>query len=167
MMTKALNTDSSLVNDIMEDNAIRALKPGLKNYVSLYIFFGLSLFFSFRVYGLESHVGFYLLIFASSLLAYTFLAIFTTTYLIGQEGVFIIKGLFSKKQRNIPYNDINRIKIHQGLIQKRLRTGNLEIYTDQITYVLKGISYPHRTKELINREKDSYNERRSLLKNIL
>ncbi|MEP9411606.1 MAG: PH domain-containing protein [Candidatus Brocadia sp.] len=79
----------------------------------------------------------------------------------------IKKGPFSGKFKKIPYHDINNIAIKQGKMQKRLKIGNLMISTGDIKSVLKGIKNPNKIKELINKEKTSEYERRTLLRKIL
>lgn len=79
----------------------------------------------------------------------------------------IRKGPFPWKFKKIPYHDINNIAIKQGKTQKWLKIGNLMISTEDAKSVLKGIKNPNKIKELVNREKASEHERRTLLRKIL
>lgn len=74
---------------------------------------------------------------------------------------------FSRTLKEIPYGDINNISVTQGNMQKRLKIGNLTIVTNQASHVFRGIKNPHKTKELINKEKYLEHERRTLLRKIL
>lgn len=65
------------------------------------------------------------------------------------------------------YCDVNNITIKQGSMQKRFKIGNLTINTERLSCVFKGIKNPHQIKELINKEKASAYERRTLLRKIL
>lgn len=148
-------------------NSLRStLKPRITHYWLFFFIFVLSVFLSFRRYGIESAFGLFLLSIGSILFCYALLTICISKYLITQEGLFL-RGPFSRSFKKIDFNDINKISILQGSVQKRLRVGTLKIYTNNVTYSLKGIKNPHQTRELINQEKVSHNERRALLKNIL
>ncbi|MCF6148610.1 MAG: PH domain-containing protein [Candidatus Kuenenia sp.] len=150
------------------DTTLRSvLKPRITHYWLLFFIFVFSVFLSLRKYGIESVFGLFLLSFGSILFCYALLTICVSKYLITQDGLFLRQGPFSASFKKIDFNDINKISIHQGSIQKRLRVGTLKIYTNTLTYSLKGIKNPHQIRELINQEKVSYNERRALLKNIL
>ncbi|GJQ49960.1 hypothetical protein KsCSTR_08810 [Candidatus Kuenenia stuttgartiensis] len=143
------------------------LKPRIEQYWLLFFISVLSFFLSLRWHGIHSPFGLCLLSFGSILFCYGVLTICISKYYIAQNGLFLIEGPFSTRLKKIDYNDINKILIHQGAIQKRLRVGTLKIFTNTITYTLKGIKNPHQIRELITRERVSYNERRSLMKNIL
>ena len=65
------------------------------------------------------------------------------------------------------YCDVNNITIKQGPMQKRFKIGNLTINTERLSFVFKGVKNPHQIKELINKEKASEYERRTLLRKIL
>ena len=52
-------------------------------------------------------------------------------------------------------------------MQKRFGVGNIIIGTEQAEYWLKGIKYPYKIKELINKEKALEYERRTLLRKML
>ncbi|TLD40081.1 MAG: hypothetical protein JETT_3657 [Candidatus Jettenia ecosi] len=57
--------------------------------------------------------------------------------------------------------------IKQGSVQKRFKIGNLTINTKCISRILRGIKNPHKIKELINKQKASEYERRTLLRRML
>ncbi|MBM2834415.1 MAG: hypothetical protein HW406_1576 [Candidatus Brocadiaceae bacterium] len=65
------------------------------------------------------------------------------------------------------YCDVNNITIKQGSMQKRFKIGNLTINTERVSCVFKGVKNPHQIKELMNKEKASEYERRTLLRKIL
>jgi len=145
----------------------KKLKPKIRHYWLLFFIFVLSFLLSFRKYGIESPSGLFLLSLGGILFCYAVLTICISKYLITQNGLFLRQGPFSKTFKKVEYNDINKILIRQSFIQKRLHVGTLKVFTNNLTYSLKGIKHPHQIRELINHEKVSYNERRALLKNIL
>ena len=101
------------------------------------------------------------------IIIYIILSVFTTRYVITNQGILIRKGPFSRKFREMSYCDVNNITIKQGSMQKRFKIGNLTINTGSVSRVFKGIRNPHQIKELINKEKASEYERRTLLRKIL
>ena len=101
------------------------------------------------------------------IIIYIILSVFTTRYVITNQGILIRKGPFSRKFKEINYCDINNISIKQGSMQKRFKIGNLTINTERVSCVFKGVKNPHQIKELINKEKASEYERRTLLRKIL
>ncbi len=98
---------------------------------------------------------------------YIILSVLTTRYLITRQGILVKKGPFSRKLKEISYRDIRNIFIKQGKMQRRFKIGNLAISTDHVNRVLKGVKNPQKVKELINREKASEYERRTLLRKTL
>ena len=101
------------------------------------------------------------------IIIYIILSVFTTRYVITNRGILTRKGPCSRKFKEMSYFDVNNITIKQGSMQKRFKIGNLTINAGSVSRVFKGIRNPHQIKELINKEKASEYERRTLLRKIL
>jgi uncharacterized membrane protein YdbT with pleckstrin-like domain len=150
-----------------ETKILQSFKPSIRQYWLIFAISLFSILLAFTSFGIHTVTGLCLLSVSSLLLVYRILSVCTTKYVITQEGILIKKGPFSGKFKKIPYHDINNIAIKQGKMQKRLKIGNLMISTGDIKSVLKGIKNPNKIKELINKEKTSEYERRTLLRKIL
>src|SRR5574341_669401 len=137
----------------METEIIHFLKPSMRQHWLMFTIFACSAFLSFIVFGVNTITGLSILSSSGILFIYGILSVCTTKYLITHQGLWIKKGPFSKKFKEINYGDINNISITQGMMQKKFKIGNLAISTNQVKCVLKGIKNPHQIKELINTEK--------------
>ena len=151
----------------METEIVHSLKPSMRQHWLLFAIFAFSTFLSFTVFGVNTITGLSILSISGLLFIYRILSACTTKYLITHQGIWIKKGPFSKKFKEINYGDINNISINQGRMQKKFKIGNLAISTDQVKCVFKGIKKPHQIKEAINTEKAAEYGRRTLLKKIL
>lgn len=146
---------------------IQSLRPSILQYWLASIFLAFSIFLSFRRFGVNTITGISILSVSSSLAAYIIISVCTTRYLITHRGLLVRQGPFSIRFKEISYCDINNIMIKQGSVQKRFKIGNLTINTECISRILRGIKNPHKIKELINTQKASEYERRTLLRRML
>ena len=150
-----------------ETKIIQSFKPSVRQYWLTCAILAFSIFLAFRVFGISTIVGLSILSISGLIIIYTILSVFTTKYVITNQGILIRKGPFSRKFREMSYCDVNNITIKQGSMQKRFKIGNLTINTERLSFVFKGVKNPHQIKELINKEKASEYERRTLLRKIL
>ncbi len=164
--TKIMNKGPHFTKS-MKTEIIQSLTPSIRQYWLIFVILVLSIFFAFKKFGVHTVTGLSVLSISGSLLMYSILSVYTTKYLITHQGIFIRKGPFSRRLREIPYRDITNIFIKQRGMQRWFRIGNLTITTEQASRVLKGVKNPHKIKELINKEKASEHERRTLLRKIL
>ncbi|MFN3530969.1 MAG: PH domain-containing protein [Candidatus Brocadia sp.] len=164
--TKTLDKDP-VFNKNTEPQIVQSLKPGLRQHWLLFTMSAFSILLAFISFGIHTITGLCLLLISSVSIVYRILSVCTTKYVITHQGILIRKGPFSRKFKEIPYYDINNISIKQGKMQKRLKIGNLTISAGDVKSVLKGIKNPNKIKELINKEKTSEYERRTLLRKIL
>ena len=164
--TKTLNKEP-IFNKRTGPKIVQSLKPSIRQYLLLFTVSAFSILLAFTAFGISTITGLCILSISSLCSVYSILSVYTTKYLITHQGVLVRKGPFLRKFKELTYCDINNISIRQGRMQKRLKIGNLIINTNQVSCVLKGIKNPHKTKELINKEKASEYERRTLLRKIL
>jgi len=150
-----------------ETKIIQSFKPNVQQYWLTFAILAVSVFLAFRVFGLSTIVGLSIVSLSGTIIIYRILSVFTTKYVITNQGILIRKGPFTGKFREISYCDINNITIKQGSMQKRFKIGNLTIHTGSGGHVMKGIRNPYHIKELMNKEKASEYERRTLLRKML
>lgn len=150
-----------------ETKIIQSFKPNVRQYWLTFAILAVSIFLAFSVFGIGTIVGLSIVSISGLIIIYRILSIFTTKYVITNQGILIRKGPFSRKFREMSYCDINNITIKQGSMQKRFKIGNLTIHTGSGGHVIKGIRNPHQIKELMNKEKASEHERRTSLRKIL
>lgn len=62
-------------------------------------------------------------------------------YLIGEDRIEIIHGIFFTKRSLIPINRIQHLKIEQGILQKRFDLATVDIYTAGGTHQIKAVLY--------------------------
>lgn len=164
--TRIPNNETTSGNST-ENTLITSFKPNVLHYWFMCSLFALSLFLAFTVYNSHTIVKLSLILVSGLMFIYSMLSVCTTRYLITLKGILINKYPFSKKFKEIHYCDINNIIIRQGAMQKRFKIGNIIISTERVNYIFKGIKHPQKIKELINKEKCSDYERRTLLRKIL
>lgn len=150
-----------------ETKIIQSFKPSIRQYWLTFAILTFSIFLAFSAFGINTITGLSILSISGLLISYIILSVFTTRYVIANQGILIRKGPFSRKFREMSYCDVNNITIKQGSMQKRFKIGNLTINTERLSFVFKGVKNPHQIKELINKEKASEYERRTLLRKIL
>lgn len=150
-----------------ETKIIQSFKPNVRQYWLTFAILAFSIFLAFRVFGISTIVGLSIVSVSGLIIIYMILSVFTTKYVITNQGILFRKGPFSGKFREMSYCDINNITIKQGSMQKRFKIGNLTIHTGSGGHVIKGIRNPYQIKELMNKEKVSEYERRTLLRKIL
>ncbi|OQZ04723.1 MAG: hypothetical protein B6D34_01885 [Candidatus Brocadia sp. UTAMX1] len=150
-----------------ETKIVQSFKPQIRQNWFVFTISSFAIFLAFTKFGFENITGLTILSLSSLLILYHVLSVYTTKYVITQGKIQIQKGLFSRTLKEIPYGDINNISVTQGNMQKRLKIGNLTIVTNQASHVFRGIKNPHKTKEIINKEKYLEHERRTLLRKIL
>lgn len=150
-----------------ETKVIQSFKPSVRQHWLLFTVSAFSILLAFTEFGINTFTGLCMLSVGSLLIVYSILSVYTTKYVITHQGIFIRKGPFARKFKELTYCDINNISIRQGIMQKRLKIGNLIISTNHANCIIKGIKKPHQIKELINKEKTSNYERRTLLRKIL
>ncbi len=146
---------------------VQSFSPSIQQHWFKLSILAFTIFLALEKFGLNTITGLSILSVSSILVIYIILSVFTTRYMITHEGILVKKGPFSRKLKEISYRDIKNILIKQGRMQRRFRIGNLAISTDHVNRVLKGVKNPQKVKELINREKASEYERRTLLRKIL
>ena len=146
---------------------IQSFKPSFRHYWPLFSVLGFTVFLAFNAFGTDTITGQVMLVTSGVLFLHSLLTVCITRCIITQEGILVRKWPFSIRLKEITYGDINNIMVKQGAIQKRLKTGDLIISDDQKSRVLKGIKHPHKIKELMNKEKTSYHERRTLWRKVL
>ena len=157
----------TVFNNSTETKTVRSFKPSIQHHWFMYTISSFSILLVFTKFGVNTVTGICMLSISSFLLVYCILSVYTTKYVITHQGILVRKGPFSRKFKGLTYGDINNISVRQGRMQKRLKIGNLVISTNQYSRIFKGIKNPHKIKELINKEKSSAYERRTLLRKIL
>ena len=150
-----------------ETKIIQSFKPTVRQYWLIFTIVAFSILLAFTAFGINTITGLSILSVSGSIIIYSISSIFTTKYVVTNQGILMSKGPFSRKFKEINYCDINNISIKQGSMQKRFKIGNLTINTESVSRVFKGIRNPYQIKELINKEKASEYERRTLLRKIL
>ena len=150
-----------------ETKILQSFKPSIRQYWLTFAILAFSVFLAFIAFGINTITGLSILSISGLLIIYIILSVFTTRYVITNQGILIRKGPFSRKFREMSYCDVNNITIKQGSMQKRFKIGNLTINTERFSFVFKGVKNPHQIKELISKEKASEYERRTLLRKIL
>jgi len=151
----------------IETKIIQSFKPTIRQYWLIFAILAFSAFLAFTTFGISTITGLSILSVSGIIIIYIILSVFTTRYVITNQGILVRKGPCSRKFKEIIYCDINNISIKQGPMQKRFRIGNLTINMGSVSRVFKGIRNPYQIKELINKEKASEYERRTLLRKIL
>ena len=151
----------------IETKIIQSFKPTIRQYWLIFAILAFSAFLAFTGFGINAITGLSILSMCGFSIIYIILSVFTTRYVITNQGILVRKGPCSRKFKEIIYCDINNISIKQGPMQKRFRIGNLTINMGSVSRVFKGIRNPYQIKELINKEKASEYERRTLLRKIL
>ncbi|MDO8141016.1 MAG: PH domain-containing protein [Candidatus Brocadiales bacterium] len=165
-ITKAVNKET-VFTKTTETKIIQSFKPGIWQYWLTFIILAFSIFLAFTAFGINTITGLSILSISGLVIIYIILSVCTTEYVITNQGILVRKGPFSGKFKEINYGDINNVSIKQGSMQKRFKIGNLTIVTGGVSRVFKGIRNPYQIKELINKEKASAYERRTLLRKIL
>lgn len=150
-----------------ESKIVQSFQPCIRHHWLVFTASFFSLLLAFTAFGVNTITGLCILSISSFLIGYSILSVYTTKCVITHRGILMKKGPFSRKFKEMAYGDIHNILVKQGMMQKRLKIGNLAINTGQGSRAFKGIKNPHRIKELINREKSSEYERRTLLRKIL
>ncbi len=150
-----------------ETKIIQSFKPTIRQYWLIFAILAFSVFLAFTAFGINTITGLSILSVSGFIIIYIILSVFTTRYVITNQGILVRKGPCSRKFKEINYCDINNISIKQGSMQKRFKIGNLTVNTGSVSRVFKGIRNPYQIKELINKEKASAYERRTLLRKIL
>ena len=146
---------------------IQSSKPSFRHYWPLFSVLGFATFLAFNAFGTDTITGQVILVTSGVLFLHSILTVCITRCVITHQGIQVRKWPFSIRPKEMNYMAINNITVKQGAIQKRLKVGNLIISDDQKSWVLKGIKHPHKIKELINKEKASDYERRTLWRKIL
>lgn len=154
-------------NKNTETEFVQSFKPSVWQNWLVFAVSSFAIFLALAKFGVEAITGLSMLSVSSLLILYHVLSVCTTTYVITHQGILFRKGPFSRKLHELPYGTINNILVIQGSMQRRFKIGNLTIGTNQASHVFKGIKNPHKTKELINKEKFLEHERRTLLRKIL
>lgn len=157
----------TVFNTNTKTKMVHSFKPHIQHHWFLYAISSFSILLAFTKFGVNTITGLCILSISSFLIVYCILSIYTTKYVITHQGILVRKGPFSRKFKELTYGDINNISVRQGRMQKRLKIGNLVINTNQFDRIFRGIKNPHKIKELINKEKSSAYERRTLLRKIL
>ncbi len=160
-------SEGTIINKNTEPKIIQSIRPTLRQHWLRFIVFAFSIFLAFKAFDVHTITGLSIVSISGLLTVYTILSVYTTRCVVTQQGILVRKGPFSIKFKEISYRDINNILITQGSMQKRFKIGNLIINNSHASYVLKGIKNPHKTKELMNREKAAEYERRTLLRKML
>ena len=150
-----------------ETKIIQSFKPTIRQYWLIFSILAFSVFLAFTAFGINTITGLSILSISGFVITYIILSVFTTRYVITNRGILTRKGPCSGKFKEMSYFDVNNITIKQGSMQKRFKIGNLTINTERFSFVFKGVKNPHQIKELINKEKASEYERRTLLRKIL
>ena len=150
-----------------ETKILQSFKPSIRQYWLTFAILAFSIFLAFSAFGINTITGLSILSISGLLIIYIILSVFTTRYVITNQGILIRKGPFSGKFREMSYCDVNNITIKQGSMQKRFKIGNVTINTERLSFVFKGVKNPHQIKELMNKEKASEYGRRTLLRKIL
>jgi uncharacterized membrane protein YdbT with pleckstrin-like domain len=146
---------------------VQSFSPSIQQHWFIFVILAFSIFLVLKKFGVTTITGLSVLSISGTLMIYIILSVLTTRYLITRQGILVKKGPFSRKLKEISYRDIRNIFIKQGKMQRRFKIGNLAISTDHVNRVLKGVKNPQKVKELINREKASEYERRTLLRKTL
>lgn len=62
-------------------------------------------------------------------------------YLIGEDRIEIIHGIFFTKRSLIPINRIQHLRIEQGILQKRFDLASVDIYTAGGSHQIQALRY--------------------------
>jgi uncharacterized membrane protein YdbT with pleckstrin-like domain len=157
----------TVFNKGTETSVVQSFKPSLRQHWLLFTISAFSILLALTKFNVKTVTGLCILSISGLAIIYRILSVYTTQYIITHRGIFMKKGPFSCKFKELTYGDINNITIRQGIMQRRLKIGNLIIHTNQPFGIIKGVKKPHQIKELIKKEKASDYERRTLLRRIL
>jgi len=133
----------------------------------MFIVCAFFLLLAFISFGVNTRTGIIMASVSGGVAVYRILSVYTTCLSVTQYGILVKMGPFARKFRDISYRDVNNVAITQGAMQKRFKIGNLAIHTERATIICKGFKNPHQIKELMNEEKASEYERRTLLRKLL
>ncbi|KAB2833140.1 MAG: PH domain-containing protein [Candidatus Brocadia sp.] len=164
--TNALQRDT-VFHKATETEIVQSFKPRMCQNWFVFAVSSFAIFLALTKFGVATTTGLSMVSVSSLLILYYILSVCTTTYIITHRGILFRKGPFSRALKEVTYGDINNILVIQGSVQRRFKIGNLMIGTNQASYVFRGIKHPHKTKELINKEKFLEHERRTLLRKTL
>lgn len=86
--------------------------------------------------------------------------IYNVRYVVDSVGVEVKEGILSLRQvvTKVRYEDIRSVEIDQGVIDRMLDIGTLEISTAStsgIECVLEGVEAPEEVRDMLNRERDA------------
>jgi uncharacterized membrane protein YdbT with pleckstrin-like domain len=86
--------------------------------------------------------------------------VYNVRYTVDNLGVEVKEGILSLRQvvTKIRYEDIRSVEIDQGVIDRMLDIGTLEISTAStsgIECVLEGVEAPEEVRDMLNRERDA------------
>lgn len=150
-----------------ENTIVHSFKPSIYQHWFVFTVSLFAIFLAFRKFGIATITGLSILSVSGLLVIHHILSVFTTRYIITHRGIQFRKGPFSRTLKEVTYGDINNISVMQGSMQRRFKIGNLMISTNHTSHVFGGVKNPHKTKELISKEKYLEHERRTLLRKIL
>lgn len=80
----------------------------------------------------------------------------TIRYTFREKTIVVKKGFIAKNQTEVRYADIRNIKIHQGVIQRIFRVGNIMIdcaASNEVEISLLGIGNPQKVVDFINNQR--------------
>ncbi|TVM04431.1 MAG: hypothetical protein CV087_00620 [Candidatus Brocadia sp. WS118] len=157
----------TVFNKDTETGIVQSFKPSAWQNWFVFAASSFAIFLAIAIFGIEAVTGLSMLSVSSLLILYHILSVCTTTYVITHQGILFRKGPFSRTLKEVTYGEINNISVMQGSMQRRFKIGNLTISTNHDSHVFRGIKHPHKTKEIINKEKFLEHERRTLLRKIL
>lgn len=146
---------------------MQSFKPSILRHWFLFIVSAFFLLLAFASFGIKTKTGLIMASVSGGVAVYRVLSVYTTCLRVTQQGISVKIGPFSRRFRDISYRDVNNVAITQGAMQKRFKIGNLTIHTARATLICKGFKNPHQIKELMNEEKASEFERRTLLRKLL
>jgi uncharacterized membrane protein YdbT with pleckstrin-like domain len=76
-----------------------------------------------------------------------------TSYIITNTKIISKKGILRKKRSSIHFNKVQDIRVSQGIIERVIASGDIEIYSghDLSTMKLYDVPDPDKVEDLINR----------------
>lgn len=73
----------------------------------------------------------------------------THKYIVGENTVAIKVGVLSEKVQYIPYRQVERVELDEGILGRIFNFGNLIVDTGEDNVVLRGLKGPQRVQKVI------------------
>ena len=100
------------------------------------------------------------LVFPFTCLALAIHKVYNVRYVVDHSGIESKEGILSLRQTvtKVRYEDIRSVEIDQGVVDRMLDIGTLEISTAStsgVECILEGVEAPEEVRDMLNRERDA------------